>query len=240
MIFLMYNMGNSGGSWFENVCNSHPKVRAWEEVHRLQNKLHLLPENPTERNLQSDEWALKFIKEKSEENEHETVGLIKSFGPRTEEYCLKNKGKIVQMFRNPVKVVQYKMYKKREGCLYRNKFDLSDKSSEFEAHVELYSCFYQKYINRESIYKTIRLEDLSASLLTDCTYFKEVLEYVTGQSWTSDQVSNIKSGVYPRNKEGFEDQDDVTAWFSWNEKEREVFKKYFKEIMAHFNYRIPE
>lgn len=239
-IFLMYNMGNSGGSWFERVCNSNPKIKAWEEILRQLNKLELLPKNPVERNIQSDKWVLEFLKEKIQENKYETLGFIKSFGPKTERFCLENNGRIVQMFRNPIKVVKYKMYKKRENCLYRNKFDISTKEGEFEAHVELYSNFYKKYISREKIYRTIRLEDLNTSLLTDCKYIREVLEYLTNVEWTLNQVFNIKSNVFPRDKQNFIDTDDEIAWSSWNDKEKEVFRKYFEDIMFHFNYRIPE
>jgi len=239
-IFLMYNMGNSGGSWFEQVCNSNPRVRAWEEVLRQLNKLELLSKNPVERNIQSDEWVLEFLKEKIEENKYDTLGFIKSFGPKTEKFCLENNGRIIQMFRNPIKVVKHKMYTKREGCLYRNKFDLSNKELEFEAHVELYSCFYKKYIDREKKYQTIRLEDLSTSLLTDCKYIKKILEYLTGIEWSAKLISNIKNSVFPRDKRDFNDRDDEIAWSLWNKREREVFKKYFKEIMLHYNYRMPE
>lgn len=240
MIFLIYNMGNSGGSWFENVCNSNPRVRVWEEVLRQTGQLKVLPKEPEKRNILSDRLALEFIKKRHEENKYDSVGLIKSFGSETEKYCYKNSGRFIQMYRSPLKVVKYKMYHKKEACLHRNKFDLSNKENEFEAHVEFYQSLYNKFIRRGERIKTVRLEDLSASLMTDGKYIKNILEYITQIEWPFESISFVKSNVFPRGKQNFKDDDDKRAWLSWNDREKEVFNKYFKDIMFDLNYRIPE
>lgn len=240
MIFLMYNIGNSGGSWFEKICNSHPQVHAWEELTRILGNSPPLNEEEILRAEKTDTIAVSFLKEQLQKTEYKSVGLIKSFGQKTVEFCLQNNGAIVQMFRNPIKVVKNKMYSKRRECLIRGVFkEINTEKEEFEAHVEYYASLYLIFLRRAKKYPLIRLEDLNQSITNGTSYLQDVLQDTTGVAWSDQQIAFIKNNIYPTNKVGFDrDRDDEIAWNSWSDQEHGVFLKYFKDIMIEAGYSI--
>lgn len=236
MIFLMYNMGNSGGSWFERVCNTHPKVHAWEELTRFLGNSPSLNMPEAHRSRITDKIATDFLKKKSAE--YESVGLIKSFGSRTRDYCLENGGVLVQMFRHPLKVVNHKMGSKKRECLIRGVFDKMDTDAEvFEAHVEYYYSLYRGFHDRGIL--TLRLEDLRDSLHEGTPFFKETIEGVTGVTWSDEQIDNVRSNVLPVNRSSYApDKHDKAVWESWSGEQRSVFKKYFDDLMPLLGYEV--
>jgi hypothetical protein len=232
-------MGNSGGSWFENVCNSHPKVRAWEELTRLLGNSPPINEKEPGRSQKISKITISFLQEQLDKKQYDSIGLIKSFTNETVNFCLKNNGRIVQMFRNPIKVLNSKMYSKKAECIIRNVIkDINTKEKEFEAHVEFYSSLYKLFFNRSSTYLTIKLEDINKSISEGSFYFKEIIQYVTGVNWSDDQIKNVKNSIFPRQKNNFNDnKEEEMIWNSWSAREREIFVKYFSNLMKEFNYR---
>lgn len=226
MIFLMYNMGNSGGSWFERVCNSRNDIRAWEELHR-QLKYEKVDMD------EADKIALDFIKQNI--GQYTSVGLIKSFGKRTVSYCLDNGGIITQMYRNPIKVINHKMGKKTEACK-KCGIECSDI---FTAHIRFYKMRYEQFLSNSSKYPTFRLEDLSASIIEDRNQFSFIMKSITGVDWNESQILKAVS-VYPLGRSSFEDdRSDVKIWNQWDQEKRKIFLHHFESIMKKAGYSIP-
>ena len=224
MIFLMFNMGNSGGSWFERVCNSHEDILVWEELHR---QLGYIKANMEEADL----VALEHLKRN--ENRCKSIGLIKSFGKKTVEYCLSSGGNIVQMFRNPIKVVNHKMGKKLDVCRSCG-IDCEDV---FEAHVIFYSMRYNQFIKQGDKYPIYKLEDMSDAIING--RFRGIIESITGVEWNDKQIKRINK-ILPNGKNSFkEDRSENVIWNSWDDFEKEVFIKHFKPIMNEVGYKIP-
>jgi len=181
----------------------------------------------------ADKYAVNFLEENK--NKFKSVGLIKSFGKRTIDYCLESDGKIVQMFRNPIKVVNHKMGKKTEACK-RHNIDCSDI---FEAHVKFYSMRYQQFINNSEKYPLYKLEDLSDMIMNKKEEFKFIMEFITGVQWTDKQIHHINN-ILPCGKSSFsEDNLDITIWDSWNEHQKGVFLEHFEKIMKTTGYGVP-
>lgn len=224
MIFLMFNMGNSGGSWFERVCNSHEDILAWEELHR---QLGYVKANMEEADIVAMEHLKKNV------DRCKSIGLIKSFGKHTIDYCLSFGGNIVQMFRNPIKVVNHKMGKKIDACRSCG-IDCEDV---FEAHVKFYSMRYRQFIDRNDKYPLYRLEDLSDAIMNGD--FRNIIESITGIEWDDRQVNRVSS-ILPSGKKSFEEDDaDKAIWKSWDDFEKDMFIKHFKPIMDEMRYEVP-
>lgn len=226
MIFLMYNMGNSGGSWFERVCNSHPDVHAWEELHRQMGYAKQSMEA-------ADVYAVEFLRNQIEK--WKSIGLIKSFGKQTVDYCKANDGKIVQMYRHPIKVVDHKMGKKTDAC---RKVGIST-GDVFTDHVRFYRSRYEQFQNNSERYPLFRLETLSDHLVNKPRRFSEIMQFITGVEWTDSQVSKVLS-VLPTGKKSFdEDHSEIRIWERWNQHQKDVFVENFESIMRKAGYSLP-
>ena len=225
MIFLMYNMGNSGGSWFERVCNTRKDVNAWEELHRQKEYVKIDMAD-------ADQYALDFLKVQSQHVK--CVGLIKSFGKKTVEYCKAVDGVITQMYRNPIKVINHKMGKKTDGC---KKLGI-DCSDIFEAHIKFYRIRYELFQSQSKEYITFRLEDVN-SIHDDIQKFREFLEITTGIEWSGDEVRNAQK-VMPYGKTSFADDGlEKIIWGGWDKRQRRMFLENFEHIMSIGGYPIP-
>ena len=249
-LFLMWNMGSSGGSWFEKVCNIHPDVGAWEEPIR-----QIITPNSEEwyERKHWDEDQLRTMSEKTLElfksfemsGKWKSIGFVKGFIPYVHEYCLHKNAVIVQMFRNPIKVVSAKFEKKiiPTGKWMKKHWgedlDITNKKRWFECHVARYASFYQGFIDKQNENMLIRLEDLNESLRGDYSYFKKTMEHITQVEWDQKFISEVKQlKPYKEKKRSAYkiENSDKALWLQWEKWQVKVFKKYFAHIMEDQKY----
>jgi len=261
-VFLMYNMGCSGGSWFEKICNTHPEVRAWEEVARTlgffgANMLGRIQATSIDRAQATAMYDVVLWFLANQARRHRSVGLIKTFDLAIVDYCLSQGGTVVQMVRNPIKVIGFK-YPRAVWTANRN----GERQSEievFENHVRRYANRYRLYMDRD--YQLIRVEDLSASLAATpaAPHFCRTMEYITQVEWNEEAVGRVRREAHPRGREDIPDPDcwksdpfieahygargvlesrsrGAHSWEIWDADRRKIFLKYFEPIMAALGY----
>jgi len=256
-LFLVFCAGCSGGSWLEKVCNTHPQVRAWEEVVRQlgfigrgldgRKDANNLSPAATQEMYKTIIWFLE-----NQSRRHGAVGLIKSFNYQVLDYCLGHDTKVIQLTRNPLKVVGFK-YAKTEWEMMTGDGEY-DWLQIFETHVRRYAERYQTYLERAGRFPIIRAEVLSASLMTpEAQYFRQTMESLTRVEWGDDIVAQVKQSAHPRGREDVPAPDcwksdpfvelryglrsrGAHSWDRWNLKQREIFVEYFEPIMAALGY----
>jgi len=250
-LFLMWNMGNSGGSWFESICNVHPKVGAWEEPIRqiikpLSKEWKDRKEWGVNKKLNMAEKKFEIFKDLEKSGNWETIGFVKSFRPYIHEYCIVREAVMVQMFRNPMKVVANKFEKKGTDTKKWMKrhwnvdLDINNKKQWFEGHCARFADLYQQYLDRQDNNMLIRLEDLSDALYKDKPYFKNTLEHITQVDWNKDVINKVKKlKKYKSNNKGNHSRDNSkdALWLKWKDWQLKIFKKYFDEIMKDQKYK---
>ena len=229
-ILLIFNMGNSGGKWFEDVCNIHEDVQVWQEAN------HLLKINKLGRKPQYN-IVYDFFMNQYKNNPKKTIGLIKAFDKRLLRFAEQNSGSIIQMFRHPIGVVNFKTGHKMEICEQRGLFDKLDTPEKiFEAHVDFYASRYQAYTDNSHKWPVVKLENLKKSLRDKTPYFVETLKNALKVDWRDEHTQKVISlGVNPELsvKEDFSHFD---IWKSWEDWKKDIFLKYFENIMKHYNY----
>jgi hypothetical protein len=246
-------MGASGGSWLEEVLNSRPGVRCWEEARR---KLNFPPDLTTE---QIEARLLGFLHEQHTSGEWESIGLIKGFRQNITNYCLKHGGRIIYQYRNPIKVLHGKRNRRRKAEVYWGRTDLTDRES-WEGIVCKTAARFRAWQAASGKWPLVRLEDLTCSLASDGHYMRQVLEYTTQVPWTNDDLSRVWRDVLPRDRRGappplawqvdyeasiavpWEKRRDPPAaeiWAHWEGWQRDIFIREFEVIMLSGGYARP-
>ncbi len=224
-ILLMFNMGNSGGKYFEDICNTHEDVQIWQEAN------HLLKVDHLETPVQFDRVYAFFMKQ-YEENKKKTIGLIKAFDHRLIGLAERTGGSIMQMFRHPVGVVGFKTGHKMAECEQRGLFDKLDTPEKiFEAHVDFYASIYNSYTKNAHKWPVVKLEDLKKSLRERTPYFEDVMKKALKVDWQPKHTKKvINMGGLEENRDHFD------IWKSWEDWKKDIFLKYFQEIMKLYMY----
>ncbi len=258
----MFCAGCSGGSWLEKVCNTHPQVRAWEEISRTLGFIGAglagrrdaadMNDDAVENMYRTIIWFLE-----NQSGRHGTAGLIKTFNHMVLEYGLERDARVIQLTRNPIKVVGFKLAK-TEWELGRNRD--TNPFSAFETHTKNYAERYQMYLARASKFPIVRTEALSASLVTpEATYFRQVMEDLTQAEWDTEAVERVRQLAHPRGREDIPDPDcwksdpfvefhygiygkgeprsrGMHTWQRWDNWQRGIFVEYFESIMSALGY----
>lgn len=225
-IFLMFNMGNSGGKWFQDICNVHEDVMVWQEAN------HQLKVQYESSSVQVD-TVYNFFMDQFKNSPKHTVGLIKSFDDRLVKLADQTSGKVVQMFRNPIGVVHFKTGHKMQQCLQKGKFkSLSTPKETFEAHVDFYRDRYVAYTRYSKTWPLIKLEDLKKSLREDKQYFEETMRMCLQVEWKPEHTQRVVAmgGLE-------EDLSHLKIWQDWEIWKKEIFLEYFKEVMEMHGYK---
>lgn len=224
-VLLVFNMGNSGGKYFEDICNSHDDVQVWQEAN------HFLHVETIENRYQLDA-VFGFFMAQYENNPKKTIGLIKAFDDRLIRFAEDKGGSIIQMFRHPIGVVHFKTGHKMVECKRRGLFDKLDTPEKiFEAHVEFYASVYQAYIDNAYKWPIVKLEDLKKSLREDSFYFEETMKKSLKVDWLPKHTKKvIGMGGLEENYSHF------GIWESWAYWKKRIFLKYFQRLMRLCQY----
>lgn len=259
-IMLSYNMGCSGGSFVADAINTYPGAHVLEEPRR---KLgyHPVPEGWTPGDIQA--VVFKYLREQYESGKWSVVGYIKGFRPPIEGWAVARGARLFQQFRNPIKVLYGTRKRKLQPTRWWGREPVNEREY-FEGHVCWMACRYLKYLSRVDRVRLVRLEDLSASLITpEAEYFRDVMEYATQLPWDLEAVERVRTMAAPRHRpnakgadkwrEGYTDPAftkkewpelvDPTpevVWNHWHDWQREIFLREFGEIMGRAGYEIPE
>lgn len=180
-IFLMYNTGRSGGTWFTNACNLHPEVQVWGEIKAS------LPGFCRETRLEESVLLDKYIRDQFESNPNTTIGIIKCFYKQQREFCKEKSGRVVQSLRNPINIVVGKMGDKTKDCAAK----AATVQEVFEKHIQFYASHFRKYIVRSGEWPIIKLEEMNESLRNKTPLFKKTFEYFTQVGWTQDIIDEV-------------------------------------------------
>ena len=225
-VFLMFNMGNSGGKWFEDICNIHEDVEVWQEAN------HYLKVDHLDNQLQLDR-VYDFFMEQYKTNQNKTIGLNKAFDERLVKFAGTVGGSIMQMFRHPIGVVNFKIGHKMGECQKRGMFDKIDTpKKKFEAHTEFYASRYQTYTDNSHKWPIIRLEDLKNSIVKETPYFVNTMKKALKVDW---QPKHTKKVI---NMGGLkEDFSHLKIWEDWDDWKKKIFLKYFEKLMRTHNYK---
>lgn len=257
-------MGNSGGTFFECACNLHPLVACWEEQHKRLN----LPNSQDWK--KRDKVMIRFLRRQMQLNKErkilktfervnqqtvvtkkrnvQSLGFIKSFGPDMVDFVLgEGSGRVVQLCRHPIKVVAWKMGKKKPEARHALGRSLKTQRDVFEGHVKFYAQRYRIYLDRAGEYRLIRLEDIGASLIGDARYFIDTFEYMTGVEWTAEHIRRVRRKAKPRHRKNWkyprrfqEDNLHHKIWkHRWQGWQKKIFLKYFEQIMKEADYDWP-
>lgn len=258
-LFLEYNMGNSGGSWFADALNTYPGVHVLEEPRR---KLgyHPAPEGMTDRDLQK--ILLDYLREQEAGGEWQVVGYVKGFRGEILKYCEEKGGRVMQQFRNPIKVLHGTRKRVAQPTRWWGR-PPADEHEYFEGHVRWMARRYARYLDRAGKYPLVRLEDLSASLVTpDAEYFRRTMEYATQLDWDSAAVQRVRKQARPRHRTTCQGDDcwredyvepkyasrswpDLVdpapraIWEHWANWQRSLFLECFEKIMISAGYDLP-
>lgn len=242
-LFLMFNMGASGGSWFESVCNTHPDIRVWEELGRFLG-VGFGPMT-SEQHRERDVHILAFVKQQIKEGKWKSIGLIKSFSKPVILYGREVGARFVSMFRHPITVLEMKMGKKTHACERILGYKPKGEKDIFLGHVLLYRPRYLKYMSdvKGKGWRLIKLEDLDASLKTpDAVSFRETMEYVTRVSWSVADAEKVRKKAKPRHakrKDWWNDDPTHEVWHGWPTWKKDIFKEFFTEILERAGYTLP-
>lgn len=233
-IVLIFNVGHCGGRWFQDICNLHGDVQLWQEVN------HYL--NVDKKSVKEQfNTIYNFFIEQYNTNPKKVLGLIKAFDERLIKFCENNNGLIFQMLRNPIDVVDAKNGQKMQECLNRGTFNRLETEEEiFEAHTEFYSSIYKEYINRKDRWPIIKLEDLNYYLKNDTIKFRRILESILKVRVSENHIESIKnfSNIKGDLSRAYcENNKDILIYSSWPGWKKDIFQKYFKNIMLICNYK---
>ena len=200
--------GNCGGSWLTSAISAHPKAMAWEELLAemgLKEGQEILTEK---RRLEVCRIATDHFIEQAQSGRWQSVGIVKELLKEIQAYLRDKDPRIMLLVRNPIKVVGYKMGSKIPWMESQLGRPFHDEREMFEAHVKIYAGHFQQLIDRRADEPLVRLEDLSASLVTPAAnYFKQTMEWLTRLEWTDKEVGTVRNVAKPRKREHIPDPD---------------------------------
>jgi len=206
--FMVRCTGNCGGSWLASAISAHPQARAWEELLSemgLKGGQEILTE---ESKREICRQACDYFVEQAQSGQWQSVGIIKELLQEIQAHLQDRDPRIMLLVRNPIKVVGYKMGSKTLWLENRLGRPFHDEREMFEAHVSIYAGHFQQLIDRQVDEPLIRLEDLSASLVTpEANYFRRVMEWLTRLEWTDKEVGLVRQNAKPRKREHIPDPD---------------------------------
>lgn len=224
-VFLMFNMGNSGGEWFKKICNVHEDVCIWQELN------HIIGVQDLDNQIQLDR-VYEFFMEKCRNDSHKTIGLIKAFDDRMIKFCEDNGGVIVQMFRHPIGVVNFKNGHKMTECRHFGHSVLDTPENIFEAHVDYYASRYRTYTLMSERWPLIKLETLKDTIKNDVEGFENLMCDILKVVWNNEHTKKVlQMGGLEQDLSHFD------IWKSWESWKREIFLEYFEDIMKIHNYK---
>lgn len=194
-LFGIRDPGRSGGSWLLHICNVHPAgMRAVGEFH-----LSLGFDYPCPI-VEYDERVVEFLKSQIDQG-LAAAGIVKCFWAKTEKLIHDQGGRIIQVIRNPMEVVGFRMHGKvyhKPGLARRflgreakNRVEL------FRAHVLYYMTAYHTICKRWRQEPIVRLEDLNRSCSGDGLVFKNIMEFMTQVAFPIEYVRHVQKHYLP-------------------------------------------
>ena len=184
-----------------------------------------------------------------------------------QDYVKARDYRTILLVRDPIKVVGYKMGSKTVFLEHRMGRSFHDEREMFVAHLEIYAGHFRKLISRCDSEPLVRLESLSTSLVTPgATYFKGIMEWLTGLEWTDEHVDLVRQHAKPRKRGHVPDPDcwmpdgyieanypspfspddkhadrwpsrGAHTWEKWDDWQRRAFLEKFERIMFSLGYR---
>jgi len=206
--FMVRCTGNCGGSWLADAISAHPQAVAYEEL-LTDMGLKVGQEVLTEEHKRDIcRRATDYFIEQAQSGQWQSVGVIKELLQEIQDYLEDKDPRIMLLARNPIKVVGYKMGSKALWLEERLGRPFRDEREAFKAHVVIYAQHFQKLLAMRADTPLVRLEDLSASLVTpEATYFRRVLEWLTRLEWTDKEIWLVRQNARPRKREHIPDPD---------------------------------
>jgi hypothetical protein len=199
------------------------------------------------------ERILEFFKGHVESGEYQACGLIKGFRIEIMEYIDERGGHFLQHVRHPIRHLHgtYKRPKGAENGLGRKP---ENEEEYFLGQVRWHSSRYRKYLRRSDTIPLVRLEDLSASILGNGLYMRQVMTYITQVDWTAEDITRVRDSVPPRNQARFsrihwfhpassitdKDPSAFEIWRDWTSYQQVTFLHHYRTIMLSLGYAVPE
>jgi hypothetical protein len=256
-LFLVFGPGHSGTAWFSEVCNQHPAVKSMAEAcHELEFDCRA-PANVW------DAEMMHFLYRCLRSKEYQSVGFVKGFRQGVMKFVLASDGRVIQLIRNPIEVVDFKFKRSIGGDgfqaeaaeRYLGRAPQSDLDY-FEGQVLRYANTFNQFRERASRFPLVRIEDLDYSLYTNGQYFKLVMEHLTQVPWSPQLIAHIRDNIAPGDEDQLdgeqftwppqrrpygwqEDPSPRWAWECWSKKQRELFIHYFNSFMVWADYGYP-
>jgi hypothetical protein len=260
---LGYNQGTSGGSWIADFCNTHPRVCLIEEWNRKEGHPKVGFGGMTRKGLHDMAFGyLQGLEAQAPAHGWQTVGLIKGFGQRVLDYALERGARITAQYKHPVRVLwaqrkriaQPRAWIEREEGAARDPRDYAEfftNQCKYKAHQ------YWIYWKRRERHRLVKLEDLSASIMGDRSYIRELLSWWHQLEWTSQDIDRAVAKVKPRHRGGCKgdecwqehweananvpwnnryDPPKEEIWASWKPWQHRLFLAEFGEIMTKLGY----
>lgn len=262
--------GNCGGSWLASAISAHPQAMAWEELLDelgLKKAQEVISEG---RKRAICRQAANYFIQQAESGKWQSVGIVKELLKEIEAFLEDKDPRVIQLVRNPIKVVGYKMDTKTVFLEDRMGRSFHSEREAFLAHLGLYAGHFQKLIAARAEYPLVRLEDLSASLVTpEAHYFKRVMAWLTRLEWTDKEVGLVRQHARPRKREHIPDPDcwapdeyiaqyykspfppgsrhanrwpsrGAHTWQEWEGWQKAAFLERFEQIMIALGYKWPD
>jgi hypothetical protein len=129
------------------------------------------------------------------------AGTVKCFWGKTEKLIRGQGGRIVQVIRNPMEVMGFRMHGKvyhKAGIAKRFLGrEAKNRDELFRAHAMYYKTSYETILKKWRQEPVIRLEDLNRSCGSDGLAFKSVMEFMAQTAFPIEYVRHIQEHYLP-------------------------------------------
>lgn len=194
-LFGIRDPGRSGGSWLMHTCNAHPAImRVVGEFHLSLGFAWPCPV------AEYDARVVGFLESQVAQG-IAAAGIVKCFWGKTVNLIRGQGGRIVQVIRNPMEVVGFRMHGKvyhKAGVAQRFLGrEAKNRTELFRAHALYYKTSYGAVFKKWRQEPVVRLEDLNRSCGGDGLVFKGVMEYMTQTEFPIGYVRHIQEHYLP-------------------------------------------
>jgi hypothetical protein len=206
--FLIFHVGHGAGGWLMRCCNNHKSSQIWliGEVDR-----------PNQLNRDGEEWtgedkdtAIQGYFEDADHRKVDACGIVKSFRRQAFDFVREQKGRWVQMIRNPLSKCGHRVIrldrKEAATLAFTQEYGRAPTThmEMVEGHmISFRRKHYDHFLHRARKYRhkhrwpILRMEDLNWSLSRDGVLFKRFMEWLTQVDWPEEYVDLIREKFLP-------------------------------------------
>ena len=194
-LFGVRDPGRAGGSWLGHCCNVHPAImRVVGEIHVFLGFTWPCPVS------EYDEKVVGFLESQVAQG-IAAAGIVKCFWGKTERLIHDRGGAIIQLVRNPMEVVGFRMHGKvyhKAGLAQRFLGrEAANRAELFRVHAMYYKLTYGHVLSRWRQEPVVRLEDMNRSCGSDGLFFKSVMEAMAQTAFPIEYVRHVQKHYLP-------------------------------------------